>query len=250
MIATKDLPTTASDNLAMDYANLKQEGIQHLEKLAGKIWTDFNSHDPGITILEQLCYVLTDLEYRINHSLPDLLASSKASRPHTLFTPPQILSTNPVTLLDWRKLAIDVPRVHNAWIETDATQAVPLFYDGLNHTLRQEGDPLVNKEVQLKGLTRVLLEIPMIAIDTGMSEADVVNEVRNRLHAFRSLGEDFVEIKVLPSQEVGIRATVEIDAMENAEAVMLQICQRLADHISPPVHYAQLPGTTTGRKAN
>ena len=45
----------------MDYAFLRQEGIRWLEQLAGDQWTDFNTHDPGITILEQLCYALTDL---------------------------------------------------------------------------------------------------------------------------------------------------------------------------------------------
>ena len=28
-------------------------------------WTDHNTHDPGITVLEALCYVLTDLQYRV-----------------------------------------------------------------------------------------------------------------------------------------------------------------------------------------
>ena len=27
-------------------------------------WTDHNTHDPGVTVLEALCYVLTDLQYR------------------------------------------------------------------------------------------------------------------------------------------------------------------------------------------
>ncbi|MCP4658446.1 MAG: hypothetical protein GY856_23780, partial [bacterium] len=54
----------------MDYTSLRQEGIRHLERMAGGRWTDFNVHDPGITILEQLCYALTDLGYRIGHEIP------------------------------------------------------------------------------------------------------------------------------------------------------------------------------------
>ena len=45
----------------LDYGTLRQQGIRYLERLAGKAWTDFNAHDPGITILEQLCYAITDL---------------------------------------------------------------------------------------------------------------------------------------------------------------------------------------------
>ena len=63
---------------AMDYDFLRQEGIKYLEKLAGKLWTDFNAHDPGITILEQVCYAITDLASRINYTIPDLLARKGA----------------------------------------------------------------------------------------------------------------------------------------------------------------------------
>lgn len=36
---------------------------------------------------------------------------------HSLPNPAQILPTAPVTLLDLRKLIIDVPEVRNAWID-------------------------------------------------------------------------------------------------------------------------------------
>ncbi|MEM6726783.1 MAG: hypothetical protein AAF598_22285, partial [Bacteroidota bacterium] len=47
-----------------DYAFLRAEGIRLAQQLSGKIWTDYNHHDPGVTLLEQLCYALTDLGYR------------------------------------------------------------------------------------------------------------------------------------------------------------------------------------------
>ena len=27
-------------------------------------WTDTNAHDPGVTVLEVICYAITDLQYR------------------------------------------------------------------------------------------------------------------------------------------------------------------------------------------
>ena len=59
------LSTAPLEHPSMDYAFLRQEGIRHLERMAGQLWTDFNVHDPGITILEQVCYAITDLGYRI-----------------------------------------------------------------------------------------------------------------------------------------------------------------------------------------
>ena len=70
------LPTGPMPYTAMDYAALRAEGIALLGQLAGGQWTDFNTHDPGITLLEQLCYAITDLGYRANFPMADLLAGS------------------------------------------------------------------------------------------------------------------------------------------------------------------------------
>lgn len=40
---------------SMDFNFLKNKGIDYIQKLSGDIWTDYNDHDPGVTILEQLC---------------------------------------------------------------------------------------------------------------------------------------------------------------------------------------------------
>ena len=100
-------PDSPADSPATDFEGLRQEGIRLLQRLAGATWTDHNDHDPGITILEQLCYALTDLGYRIDYDIPDLLASS-GDPARDLYTPGQVLSSEPVTLKDIRKLALDV----------------------------------------------------------------------------------------------------------------------------------------------
>ena len=38
---------------------LKREGLRLLQEMSGSLWPDYNLHDPGVTILEQLCYALT-----------------------------------------------------------------------------------------------------------------------------------------------------------------------------------------------
>lgn len=55
------------------FHQLYQQGIRELAQLTGKIWTDYNIHDPGITILEQVCYALTDLVYRSDFEVADFL---------------------------------------------------------------------------------------------------------------------------------------------------------------------------------
>ena len=221
----------------MDYAFLRQEAIKHLEKLVGAVWTDYNSHDPGITILEQICFALTDLGYRINYSMPDLLANGNQTYADTLFKIKQILPSNPVTLLDWRKLAIDVPGVNNAWVEN---ADISFVNDKINHTLNLKEEDVIGLPITLKGLHRVYLDIPRFATSSTRSESAIVTNVRRRLLANRGLGEDFLEIRAIPTQEVGIQATIEIDSVENSDAIMLEILQRIAQHISPSVQFLTL----------
>ena len=69
---SKKLPAFTS----MQYTALRELGIKHIQELAGKLWTDYNTHDPGITILEALSYVITDLGYRVNYEIKDILAQN------------------------------------------------------------------------------------------------------------------------------------------------------------------------------
>lgn len=103
----------------LDFQALRAIGIDHLQRLSSQLWTDYNLHDPGVTILEVLCYAITDLGYRNNLDIEDLLAldlKDANSQENNFFTPNQILTCNPVTELDWRQRLIDIPGVRNAWI--------------------------------------------------------------------------------------------------------------------------------------
>jgi hypothetical protein len=103
---------------------LYQRGLKRVRDLAGADWTDHNVHDPGITILEVLSYALTDLSYRAQLPVADLLAdppdASVAGPKQPLFTAREILHNRPLTVADYRRLLIDLPGVRNAWI-TPAT---------------------------------------------------------------------------------------------------------------------------------
>ena len=120
------LPVGPFQHEAMDYALLRRRGIEYLQSLTGDAgtWSDFNAHDPGMTILEQFCYAITDLSYRIAYPLPDLLAKQGEDGYRSLYTPAKILSSRPVTLTDLRKLVLDVEGVKNAWVEpAEASQS-------------------------------------------------------------------------------------------------------------------------------
>ncbi|MEZ4848541.1 MAG: hypothetical protein R3B93_07965 [Bacteroidia bacterium] len=103
----------------LDFDKLRILGRNRIAQLSGKIWTDHNIHDPGITILEVLSYAIMDIGYR--NQLPDkeLFARNLADgqQEDNFFTPAQILSANPLTILDFRKLILDIDGVRNVWLE-------------------------------------------------------------------------------------------------------------------------------------
>ena len=58
-----------------DFTFLREEGIQLIRKLAGLVWTDYNAHDPGITLLEAFSYSLTELGLRASLDMKDIISS-------------------------------------------------------------------------------------------------------------------------------------------------------------------------------
>jgi len=101
------IPSNVSYNDDLDFQFLRDAGQQYIQDLSRKIWTDYNIHDPGITIMELLCYAITDLGLRIDQPIENLVASAddNFAKMHEQFkSAKNILPCNPVTVLDYRKL--------------------------------------------------------------------------------------------------------------------------------------------------
>jgi len=110
----------AASAAGSDYATLRAEAVRLTHAMSRQIWTDYNYSDPGVTILEQLCYALTELPYRAAFPVTELLSPPDAAhiplRQHGLMPAAAILPCNPVTAQDLRRIVIDrVPGVANVW---------------------------------------------------------------------------------------------------------------------------------------
>ncbi|PSR12308.1 MAG: hypothetical protein DA408_06840 [Bacteroidetes bacterium] len=112
LLKNPDLP------LAEDYARLRAAGLAAIEELGNAQWTDYNVHDPGITLLEALTYALTEIGYRTGFDIADILTETSGyiSFRQALFTARKILTNNPLTVNDFRKTLIDLPLVANGWL--------------------------------------------------------------------------------------------------------------------------------------
>lgn len=205
--------------------------MAELRRLTGPGWTDFNVHDPGITILEQFAYALADLDYRIDHDMADLLASFDGEPAAHLHRAEDVLVCRPVTLSDLRRILLDVEGVRNVWVEPIDDDGLDLHYHPDRLELGFDAHPPSTQPVRLRGLHRVLIERQL----DGTYPPGLVGRVAQRLHANRPLGEDFAEIRVLEEQLVAIDATIEIGPTERTESAMTAILDALTDTLAAPL---------------
>jgi hypothetical protein len=131
------ITNTPPANPGLNYADLLAEGIALTQEFSGEVWTDYNESDPGVTTLEQLCYALTDLSYRAEMPLENLLVERPGGRINprrqALHPARRIFPCNPLTIDDYRRLLLDrIPSLGNVWLEphrAPSPRAVNGLYD-------------------------------------------------------------------------------------------------------------------------
>ncbi len=103
------------------FDTLLAQALQAIENYAGKRWTDTAEHDPGITLLQALCYATSDVAYRHTLPLVDLLTPESKEGQDGIFPaafgPHQALTCGPITEDDYRRAILDL---HSS-DESDAT---------------------------------------------------------------------------------------------------------------------------------
>ncbi|QIY77714.1 hypothetical protein [Chromobacterium violaceum] len=98
-----------------DFAALREEAIAFITAQPGNAWTDVNPSEPGVTLLEGALAGLTDLGYRLDHEMADLLAPAGAEADWQALPPiDQALSCEPVSLDDLHKTLADHPLLGDA----------------------------------------------------------------------------------------------------------------------------------------
>lgn len=199
----------------LDFEELRKEGIRLVQEICGDIWTDYNLHDPGVTILEQLCYGLTDLAYRAGFQVTDYLASSDGEIDFgrlALYRPDEIFSCRPVTDNDYRKLILDsVPYVDNVWIQrhTANTKGV----DGLYHIHLLLSERVKNQDNE--GVRKAY--------------ADIVRKV---YAASRNLCEDLAEVKIVERIPYSVSGEIEVYGRRSPASILAEIYFECAQYLS------------------
>ncbi|HWM41418.1 MAG TPA: hypothetical protein VNP36_03175 [Burkholderiales bacterium] len=200
---------------------LFEHGLRQVRGYAHELWSDHNVHDPGITMLELLCYALSEIGYRAAYPIEDLVAArSENQRAMARQFPSarQALPNRPLTALDYRKLLIDVPGVRNAWVfpyEAPYYEGVPVYYARRSpaELVGPPGGPGM-REVRLRGLFGARIEYARAGA-TPAETAAIDAAAWERLNANRNLCEEFVRLNAIEEQPFILCA--EIELAPNAE---------------------------------
>ena len=203
---------------SQDYELLLEEGRKLIEKLSHEQWTDYNTHDPGITILELLCYAITELGYKTAYDIKDLLIERDDEAFKDMFqffTARRILTNKPVTFNDYRKLLIDMDGVKNAWLKI-VSHPKPNIWMNCDKSMLIHKDKLTDypedntKEIILRGLYDVTLELDEDEKFGDLNELFVEKHIKKDKQDFTILV-DMLPWSYFFSNHIGANEIIDID---------------------------------------
>lgn len=216
---------------SLDFKSLRQDAISLIQQLSGNIWTDYNLHDPGVTILEMLCVAITDLAYRTDFPIKDLLADKQGyiqPGENSFFSKEDILTTNPVTINDIRKAVQDeITDVYNIWLErilsTHSSEGIKGLY-AIYVQITKEAASRMNDKNEPK--------------DKEEFKEQIKNQVRKTFISKRNLCEDCErDIIILEPIEIIVSADVSVSEDIIPEEILSSIYCGIEEYLNPPIKY-------------
>lgn len=266
MSDSRNIPKEISSDYGKDYAFLRATGLKYIENLAHRLWTDYNTHDPGVTMLEMLSYAITDLGYRIAMPVEDILAQPKDNLKHMheqFLSAIRALPSCPVSADDYRQLLVRIKGVRNCWITASDRRIVAKFRNlpiegrpELHYKIPGESiDPTKEREFKLQGLNSILLDYDesvflseedkkkdkaarqQLIADTKKAINSQVLEVYQR---FRNLAEDIDTIREVPLAGVVICGDIDIEPNADPEEVWARIVVNIDQYLAPDIPFYSL----------
>lgn len=186
---------------------LKHIGMDLLQNLSGELWSDYNIHDPGITTLEVLCYVITELGYRTETAIEDIFVNEKTPN-NSFFEAHDILNSGAITLRDLKKIILDIQEVRNVNI-------IPS-----------------KKFKEFTSLYTIWIEL--MDSDPSQSERNRISTlVLDKVNSNRTIGLDFDDICLLNHDKVGIELSVEVDGNISKNKILKDLLKVVDSYFSP-----------------
>lgn len=187
------------------YTRLQQQTLAEVQRMSGKVWTDYNAHDPGVTLADIANYALAELDYKLGFGVADSL--TEAGKPFDaarfgLFPPVDVYTTSPVTEDDYRRMLLaSVPGLENADVHCDPETGA--------YTVR----------------------ILLSPFEEGSGE-ETVRQVEEAFHSRRNLCERLDKVEIIRPDILDFEAELEIEPGEDATEVLARIYGRILRYLS------------------
>ena len=176
------------------YTDLQKRTLDELQNLSGNVWTDYNPHDPGVTIADIANYALTELAYKLGFDLEDYLTDNDGRYPvekYGLFTDNEVYPVSAVTEDDYRKLILaHFPVIENVKVETDCEQGIYHF---------------------------------RLRLSPFFKGPDITERVRRFFHKHRNLCDNVGEVTIEEPKNLLFSADMEIESEADATDVLVQV---------------------------
>lgn len=201
--------------ISQDFKQLKEESLAYLQEFSGNAWTNFNPSDPGITILDQLCFALTELGYCIDFPMRDILTDKNDELivDGQFYRAEEILTTSPVTVNDFRKYIIDgIDIVQNALI-------IPRKY-GVS---------------SIGGVYDTYLYIQSANLSQDSIDYQIGLAARYQFARCRNFGESFTTPKTLGLQRALVSGSIEVESKQELEKIIQGAQDAINNYIFPAV---------------
>jgi hypothetical protein len=209
--------------IELNFQKLKDRAMDYIKQYSSVSWTNYNPSDPGITILEQICFALTELGYCGDFPMADILTqkNNQLQIDQQFYQAQNIFTTAPITVEDYKKFLIDqVQNIHNAYIK-----------------------PIPSKFSFSMGVYKVFIHIENNdgashekGKEKGETTADgLLDTINFRLNAARNLGEYFLEPSHLKVLKHTLEGTVIVAASSNFQQIYHEIKEAIQNYIFPNI---------------
>lgn len=199
------------------YTRLQRQTLEEVQRLSGKVWTDFNVHDPGVTLADIANYALTELDYKLHFNPEDYLTEKDGTfnpKRFGLFPPEEVYTTAPVTTEDYRRLFFsNIPELENVWVKCDA--------DSGGYTVSIVFSPFEEN-----------------------NEKEVIKRIREIYNEHRNLCEYLDKIVIVKPEELVFHAEFEIEPGKDASVVLAQLYWTILHYLSGAVSTSTPEGLT------
>lgn len=202
-----------------DFWNLRASAVTHAQNASREKWTDYNIHDPGIMMIEAFCFAVTELEYRAEMPMADILC-------------------RPSGQLDLKQLGLERPEA--------IFRGRPVSADDLIRILTAPGSPIAqayiheDKSDGALGLTNLYV-VPTSTLNEER-EKTACDFAKTVYYENRLLCEDLGEVKAARARDCVITIAAEIedsaDPTELAVKIVIQARKLLINRDADAVREA------------